>query len=139
MIETQSKSYHTLLVLSMLDWPFTEAGERNYKEAFNSRYTIPAIANGKAIGFLIGTIQIPPANAARSTIMANLNNIYVEESARKQGAGAELFENFKKFCQENRVEKINVTVNSQNNQAIDFYKKHGFTSSHLIMTNAIQA
>ncbi len=117
-----------------LDWPFTEAGERAYREAINNRYVLLASMNSKAVGFLIGNIQIPPADAARGTVMANLNNIYVEESMHGQGIGGKLFKTFKEFCQEQHVKKINVTVNSQNSQAIEFYKKHDFVSSRMIMT-----
>lgn len=89
------------------------------------------------VGFLIGTVQVPPTNASRSTITANLNNIYVKDFARQQGIGTKLFNAFQKFCQENHVEKINVTVNSQNHQAATFYEKCNFTPSRIIMTKNI--
>lgn len=120
-----------------LNWPFSEAGERSYRDAIDNRYTILAIVDDKAVGFLIGTIQIPPTNSARHTITANLNNIYVTESERGHKIGTELFEDFKKHCQANRVEKINVTVNSQNSRALEFYNKHDFAPSRIIMTNIL--
>lgn len=119
------------------NWPFSEAGERSYKNAISERYTILAFLDKQAVGFLIGTIQVPPAESARNTITANLNNIYVDESKRNQNIGSKLFEAFREYCQENNVETINVTVNSQNIQAIKFYEKCNFISSRIIMSNHI--
>ena len=109
-----------------------------YENAILNKYTIIAYLDDTAVGYLIGTIQVPPEGSARSNITAQLNNIYVNESARHTGVGHALAANFSQYCTENHVVNINVTVNAANTGAIAFYEHEGFMSSRLIMTQKLE-
>ena len=120
-----------------LQWPFSEVGETNYRKAILERVTLLVEDDGKIAGFLIGSIQKPAEGAARKTITAQLNNIYVREEWRGQELGRKLAEEFKTVCNTGSVEQINVTVNSQNTDAIAFYERVGFAPSRIFMSMKI--
>lgn len=120
-----------------LDWPFSEAGEAMYRKSISDRYTILAYLDNEPVGYLIGTIQTPPPGSVRAIITAQLNNIYVRESARHSGVGHSLADSFRKYCKEHQVANINVTVNAANQSAITFYQHEGFLPSRLILQQDI--
>ena len=99
--------------------------------------TLLAEDGDKAVGFLIGLIQKPAPGAARSTVMAQLNNIFVREESRGQKIGEQLADEFKRLCRTEQVEQLNVTVNSQNESAIAFYNRIGFAPSRMLMSRKI--
>lgn len=99
--------------------------------------TLLAEDGDKAVGFLIGLIQKPAPGAARSTVMAQLNNIFVREESRGQKIGEQLADEFKRLCRAEQVEQLNVTVNSQNESAIAFYNRIGFAPSRMLMSRKI--
>lgn len=121
-----------------LNWPKSESGKAMYENAILNKYTILAYLDDTAVGYLIGTIQAPPKGSARSNTTAQLNNIYVNESARHTGVGHALAANFRQYCEENHVSNINVTVNAANTGAIAFYAREGFIQSRLIMTQELK-
>ncbi len=117
-----------------LDWPFSEQGKDAYTKAINDGYTIIAEIDGRPVGFLIGSIRRPKAGTARQITAAQLENIFVNEDARVKGVGKKLAEEFKKYCLAEKVDKLNVVVNSENVGAIEFYKKIGFLPSRMILS-----
>lgn len=121
-----------------LDWPFSEAGEANYRKAILERVTLLAEDDGRAAGFLIGSIQKAAPGAARNINSAQLNNIYVRDEWRGKKVGQSLADEFKKLCEAEDVSAINVTVNSKNEAAIGFYERVGFASSRIIMSMDIK-
>ncbi len=121
-----------------LAWPYSPSGEAIYRQAILHKYTILAYLDNNPVGYLIGTVQTPPVSSARSTITAQLNNIYVCESARHSGIGHALVDNFYQYCANHQVDNINVTVNTANQSAINFYEQEGFLPSRLILTQKIK-
>ena len=117
-----------------LDWPFSEEGEANYRKAILERVTLLAEDGEKVAGFLIGSIQKPSAGGAREIVSAQLNNIFVRDEWRGQKVGQLLADEFKKICHDENVNKISVTVNSANADAIGFYEHVGFSASRIIMS-----
>ena len=53
-------------------------------------------------------------------------NIVVKKSCRKRGVGEKLLETIITFSKENNYENINLEVSSENEPAINLYKKLGF-------------
>ena len=117
-----------------LDWPFSEAGEANYRKAILERVTLLAEDEDKTAGFLIGSIQKPAPGAARNVVTAQLNNIFIREEWRGRQIGQQLAEEFKQICKAEQVEQLNVTVNSRNEDAIAFYKHIGLAPSRMFMS-----
>lgn len=118
-------------------WPFSETGEQKYLEAIKNKYTIIAEKDGKAVGFLIGKIIKAPVGDARHLDQARIENIYVDESARKFGIGAQLINNFRDFCRSEDVDRLDVSVLAGNEVAVEFYKKMGFRPRSLNLTQEL--
>jgi len=118
-------------------WPFSEAGKQKYLEAINEKYTLIAEIDGKAVGFLIGKIIKTSAGDARHLNQARVENIYVDENIRKSGIGAKLIEKFKDFCRNNDVNRLDVSVLADNEVAVEFYKKMGFKSRSLNLSQEL--
>jgi len=57
--------------------------------------------------------------------IAELENMYVQESMRGKGVGGKLISQFENWCKERKVQIIRVVASAANTNAIDFYKKHG--------------
>lgn len=72
---------------------------------------------GKAIGY--GGVW---------TVMdvADITNIAVDEEYRRQGVGGEILRLLIKICKERQVETVNLEVRTDNQKAINLYKKTGF-------------
>lgn len=108
------------------NWAFSDEAKKKYLAAINEKYVTIAEKDNRAIGFLIGSIISPKAGDARPIKQAFLQNIYVDEAERKTGIGNELLEDFKKYCIEEGVSRLNVSVLAKNEVAVSFYQKSGF-------------
>ena len=108
------------------EWAFSDGAKERYLNAIQNGYVIIAEMNEQPVGFLIGSIIEPKANSARQIKQANLQNLYVDEKFREAGIGKELFLNFKKYCQDNHVKQLNVSVLAANKAAVEFYNAIGF-------------
>jgi GNAT superfamily N-acetyltransferase len=62
----------------------------------------------------------------------------IEESYRKKGIGKMLINNFIKWVKENKINRIKVSVYDKNTNAIEFYKKTGFTNYSLTLEGEIK-
>ena len=122
-----------------LDWPFSDQGKNAYTKAINDGYTTIAEIDEKPVGFLIGSIKRPKVGNARQITVAQLENIFVNEDARVRGVGKKLADEFKTYCIAEKVDKLNVVVNSENVEAIKFYKKIGFIPSRMILSQDLNS
>ena len=107
-------------------WPFSEAGKKKYEEAIREKFVVLAENRGEAVGYLIGKITKRDVGDARKICQAQLENIFVREGSRGVGTGAKLMSEFKEYCENEGVDRLNVSVLAQNEQAIKFYEKVGF-------------
>ena len=57
---------------------------------------------------------------------AELDYIFVKENERKKGIASILMQNMINDCKKNKVETIDLEVNSLNENAINLYRKFGF-------------
>lgn len=55
-----------------------------------------------------------------------LSKLYVKKECRGKGFATEVFEFLKKYCRENKLTAIWLTVNKHNETAVSVYKKRGF-------------
>jgi ribosomal-protein-alanine N-acetyltransferase len=86
----------------------------NYPEGF-----LIAEKNRKIVGFIIGTKT--SHDTVRITMLA------VNKDYRRQGFGSNLLINLLKKLAEKNISQVDLEVKTDNNAAINFYKKHGFT------------
>jgi ribosomal-protein-alanine N-acetyltransferase len=80
--------------------------------------------NGKLLGFIISTMI--------DSDTMNIVTIDVEPSARRCGIGTNLIQALKNMLKEWKVSKISLQVSMDNEPAIEFYKKHGFSITKLL-------
>ena len=64
-----------------------------------------------------------------------VSKIYVKKSNRGKGVGEEIISFIEKFARENSQNTIRLTVNKNNKNAIEFYKKCGFNVSGTQITD----
>lgn len=109
------------------DWPYSEEGEKYFREAVDSEKYLSVVAeiDGVVVGYLNGYVKAP------STIYlgkrAEIDNMCVDERARHKGVGRALIDEFKKWAKERGVERLIVEAFSGNSSAIEFYKQNGFS------------
>lgn len=84
------------------------------------------------IGYIYGYIQ----NNGDSKIdkVSVLDALFVEEDFRNLGVASKLIKDFKKWSYNYGVKYIELKVCSENNQAINLYKKSGFAQNKIIMS-----
>jgi len=109
------------------NWAFSDEAKAKYLVAIRERYVIIAELDGRAVGFLIGSVATPKPGNARPIKQAMLQNIYVDSSQRGIGVGKRLVEEFKAYCKGENVDRINVSVMAANKVAISMYEKVGFS------------
>jgi ribosomal protein S18 acetylase RimI-like enzyme len=120
-----------------LKWP--TKNEDYYKKRIKEEKSIAFVAEyeKKIIGYLIGCIK-KPEDYRTVKLIAELENMLIEESYRKKGIGKMLINNFIKWVKENKINRIKVSVYDKNTNAIEFYKKTGFTNYSLTLEGEIK-
>ena len=61
----------------------------------------------------------------------------IKENCRGYGIGKKLINSFKNYCKENNISNVKVTASYKNQDAINFYKKNGFSEFDLTLTMKI--
>lgn len=118
------KKFDPLLVVG---WPFTESGEKYFRDIIENEVAFVAVDNDATVGYLAGTMDVK--NSCYMGTMAELDNFYVDERYRGNGIGGKMVDEFKKYCSEKGVDTIKVTASALNLGAVAFYKKNGFNES----------
>lgn len=108
------------------NWAFSDEAKAKYLNAIQNRYVSIAEIDNQPVGFLIGSIIAPTSSDARQIKQANLQNIYVDETVRKAGVGKKLLDDFKQYCKNEGVTRLNVSVLAANDVATSFYYDNGF-------------
>ncbi len=85
-------------------------------------YTIGAFINNEIVGIAVNVLN--PRKKMKH--VATLNSMYVREAYRKLGIAQSLIKQVINFSKSNEVEIINLSVSSNNGNAIELYKKLGF-------------
>ena len=116
-----------------IDWANSKEGEASTKKYIEEHYCFVATLNGGIVGII--TAKISPERPWFVEKTAILNNLYVEKEYREKGIATKLYE---KLCLELKREgitKIELHTMSNNEKAINFYKKLGFESYNIQMLN----
>jgi ribosomal-protein-alanine N-acetyltransferase len=96
--------------------------EANFKEALKSEsgLALVCVADGRAIGFLIGR---------RAVDEAEILNLAVEPGSRRRGEGGFLLETALREFRSRGVTRVFLEVRESNEAASAFYSKHGFAKT----------
>lgn len=100
----------------MLDWMYSTTSLQQQMQ--NGHHFFVALVDEIIVGFASVSKQ--------DESISKLNKLYVLPTTQKTGAGKALLQRVIAFAQENDVKEIQLQVN-RNNNAKDFYIKHGFT------------
>jgi len=107
-----------------IGWPYEIAGEEYFKDLIENQIIYLALAEKEIVGYLAGSIHVE--SSYNTTSIAELDNMFILEEYRKYGLGTKLFNEFKLYCIENKIEELKVTASAKNINAIKFYQKNGF-------------
>jgi ribosomal protein S18 acetylase RimI-like enzyme len=100
----------------MLDWMYSTTSLQQQMQ--NGHHFFVAVVDEIIVGFASVSKQ--------DESISKLNKLYVLPTTQKIGAGKALLQRVISFAQENGAKEIQLQVN-RNNNAKDFYIKHGFT------------
>lgn len=84
----------------------------------------------KVIGFLHSTTY---TDSVSSNKVREILTIAVDPEHRNKGIGSRLMEEEKNDAEEDDVDLLRLEVLSENEEAIDFYKKHGYFEKKKVM------
>ena len=110
-----------------IQWPYEEAGEKYFKEKISGESGVCFVAeeNGRLLGYVAGRVDTQ-IDKTDTLLRSELENIYIEESARSNGVGKRLTEAFIDWCKENGSQSTVVSAYSSNTDAVIFYESCGF-------------
>jgi ribosomal protein S18 acetylase RimI-like enzyme len=108
------------------DYPFSEKGEEYFRSRIESADGLTLLAKEGAVvvGYLVGGM-VEPEDYRTVNSIAELENMYVQESMRGKGVGGKLMSQFEDWCKERKVQIIRVVASAANIDAIKFYETHG--------------
>lgn len=120
-------------------WSYSEEGEQELTERITSKDSTGLVykKDNNVLGYLIGLIEEEETGRVDSRY-ANLEHMFVEETARKDGVGKKLVEEFKTWAKKNNLKRIKVNVSFENKNAIEFYKKVGLLPADITMVGEIE-
>ncbi len=126
----KNMDYHAKIIRSLKLRTNSEVKE-NYKKYFlevlrnvNKRVYV-ADSEGELIGYIEGVVR-RGTKYMRYSKEASIRDFFVDKKYRKEGVGRELTDALIKWFKEKKVERIALSVNSENIPAIKFYEKYGF-------------
>ena len=91
---------------------------------------------GRAVGFVSGGVSDA---LIFSDITGHIDNIFVAEEARGQGAGAALLSAFEAWCRERGASEVRLEVNDANERGRGFWGDAGYRVSGLEMRRLLEA
>ncbi len=116
-------------------WTFGKNGEKYFNDMLNNEIVYIALDKANVIGYLAGSINVQGSYVTKT--LAEIDNMFVLESYRKDGIGTKLINAFKEYCIQNKIEELKVTASAKNENALSFYKKNGFNEFEITLKQKI--
>jgi ribosomal protein S18 acetylase RimI-like enzyme len=109
------------------EWPYQEAGETYFAKKISGESGVCFVAeqSGQITGYVIGSID-KTIDKTDTLLRCELENIYIDETARSQGIGKLLVQELTKWCKDKGAQSMFVTAYYHNDDAVSFYKACGF-------------
>ena len=114
-----------------LNWSYSDDAYNTFKMLIENHYVYVAEHENKIIGYMAGRI-IKKSSCDTFDVM-KLDNLYVLDSYRNYGIGTAFLNIFKTICFNNKITFIKLDTISDNDKAIEFYKKNGLYNYNTIM------
>lgn len=108
-------------------WPYSRVGADYFRTRIRDVDGVCLLAEreGAPVGYVTGGL-CASETYRRVQRRAELETMYVINSARRAGVGSALFENFRAWATANGCDELLVSAYSGNQRAIAFYKAQGF-------------
>ncbi len=112
--------------------PFTK---EEFEESLKDKNSIILVAKEKedVIGFVLAQIIEKEGRHTKFKKSLHINTIGTKKGSHNQGIGSSLINEIKRIAKENKCDNINLSVWSFNDNAIKFYKHHGFKDQKITM------
>ncbi len=109
-----------------LQWPYEEEGEKFFRTRISGESGVCFVAelDGRVLGYLAGCIR--SKSSVYKGVLAELDNMFVEEIHRSQGIGGSLIDTFVDWARQKGAQKMIVDAYSPNVGAIKLYTRKGF-------------
>lgn len=118
-----------------IEWTFSEDGQEYLKKRISSENDFVEVAedeNKNIVGYIMCTTLKRPLYRIDAKY-AELESIYIKPEYQGAKLGSQLTNNFINWCRQNKVNYVSVIPASQNEEAVKFYRKSGFSDYDLIM------
>lgn len=116
-----------------LEWSFSETGTNYFKRVISKSNGICFVVEekGEIVGYLAA---VSYNNSARvGKLVAELDNMYVDENFRGKKVGSQLVKEFEKWAKDISAQILRVGAIAQNTNAIEFYKSQGFFAHEIVL------
>lgn len=109
-----------------MNWAKGEQGLKYFTDLVNDTKNLCLIAEdeGNPIGYLAAS---PKVFSYKIKTYTELDNMGVTPEYRSKGIGSQLIERYLEWSKQEGYEKAYVSAFAKNTNAINFYRKHGFT------------
>ncbi len=128
--------YQAICKLEKIEYP-----RKKFEKAFfpnlmdENIYYLVAEKEGVFAGFISLHIQTLIHHCGK---VAEVQELFVDDTYRGQGIGADLLHEIEKIAQEKECELIEVASNSARSRAAEFYVKEGYSKSHVKFTKILK-
>ena len=104
-----------------------------FEQIIDNNLLIVAVNDEKVVGFLMYIVnKVDFDNQVERTVY-RVDAVAVDEEYRGQGIGHKLFDYLKDIAKDNKIDAIELQVNSENKAAKAMYEKYGFTDKSINM------
>ncbi len=105
--------------------------------ADKNQYLVVKEIDGVAVGVLLGSItKTPERRWSQARLYAYLEELIVCPASRGKGIARELVDSFVHWAQSRDASSVDLHVWSNNDSAVGFYRKYGFSEKQYLMTYA---
>ena len=120
------------------EYSLSEAGAEYFKSRIESSdgFALVVKEGDEYVGYLVGGMAAPEDYRTVKSV-AELENMYVQESMRGKGIGGKLVQQFEDWCKEKGVEVIRIVASAENADAIRFYESKGAKPVSLTLEKAL--
>jgi len=111
-----------------LRWPYQEEGEKFFRTRISGESGVCLVAEfeGQIVGYAAGCVR--SKSNVYNGVLAELDNMFVEEAYRSQGIGSTLIDTFASWARGRGAQKVIIDAYSPNSGAVKLYTKKGFVS-----------
>jgi len=112
--------------------------ERHYRAALEDPDALLLVAedDGRVIGMAVGHVHRP--SSFSQDLAVELSSVFVHRAHRHRGAARALTEEVARFARDRGVERVTLKTFSQNQEAIEAYRRMGFEPRTLQMTAPVE-